>query len=132
MNLRILKAAVVILALFGLLTIFMAGSIIFDKFGIREKEGNYVPFIVWANFICGFLYLIAAYGFIKMQKWTANILIIAFVILIVAFGGLLIYINSGGIYETKTLAAMVFRTAVTLAFALFARRRLSIQVRSRL
>lgn len=53
---------------FGLLTLFLSTSVIFDLFGIREKEGNYVLFVVWSNFISSILYLFAAYGFIKHKK----------------------------------------------------------------
>ncbi len=31
-----------ILALFAMLTLFLSSSVIFDWFGIRAKEGNYV------------------------------------------------------------------------------------------
>jgi len=37
-----------------------------------------------------------------------------------AFVGLFIHINSGGLYETKTIGAMIFRIIVTLAFVLIA------------
>jgi hypothetical protein len=78
----------VILAGFGLLTLFLSTSVIFDLFGVRAQEGNYVLFIVWANFISSLLYLFAAYGFIKSKKWTASLLIISTFILIAAFIGL--------------------------------------------
>ena len=110
----------VILTGFGLLTLFLSASVIFDLFGIRAKEGNYVLFIVWSNFISSLLYLFAAYGFTKSKKWAAKLLIISAVILIAAFIGLLIHINSGGIYETKTIGAIIFRITVTLVFAAFA------------
>lgn len=109
-----------LLAGFGLLTLFLSTSVIFDLFGIRAKEGNYVLFVVWANFICSFLYLFAAYGFIKNKRWTATLLVISTLILIAAFIGLKIHINSGGIYETKTVGAMIFRIAVTFVFAIIA------------
>jgi hypothetical protein len=50
----ILKAAAVIITLFALITLFMSTSVIFDLFGIRAKEGNYVLFVVISNFIAGF------------------------------------------------------------------------------
>jgi hypothetical protein len=111
---------VVLLIAFGLLTLFLSTSIIFDCFGIREKEGNYVLFIVWANFVSSLLYLFAAYGFLKQKKVTFNILSLSALILIMAFVGLFIHINSGGLYETKTIGAMIFRILVTLAFVLLA------------
>lgn len=105
---------------FGLLTLFLSTSVIFDFFGIRAKEGNYVLFVVWSNFISSILYLFAAYGFTKNKKWTATLLGISTLILIGAFIGLKSHINSGGIYETKTIGAMIFRISVTLVFATLA------------
>ncbi|MBK6347843.1 MAG: hypothetical protein IPF68_18255 [Bacteroidales bacterium] len=109
-----------VLTAFGLLTLFLSSSVIFDLFGIRAKEGNYVLFIVWSNFLSSILYLIAAYGFVKDKKWTIKTLGISVIVLMVAFIGLLIHINSGGIYETKTIGAMLFRMIVTIVFAALA------------
>lgn len=105
-----------LLTAFGLLTLFLSSSVIFDLFGIRAKEGNYVLFVVWANFLSSILYLFAAYGFIKTQEWTTKLLGISSILLIVAFIGLFIHIYSGGIYETKTIGAMIFRIILTLIF----------------
>lgn len=113
----LIKILAVFLTLFGLVTLFIGGSVIFDLFGIRAIEGHYVLFVVWANWICGFLYLVAAYGFLKRRKWTAKVLWLAFIILVSAFLGFIIHIKSGGIYETKTVLAMTFRTLITLAIA---------------
>ena len=109
-----------ILAGFGLLTLFLSSSVIFDWFGIRAKEGNYVLLVVWANFISSLLYLISAYGFMKIKSWTFKTLLVATVILIVALIGLFIHIYSGGIYETKTVFAMLFRISVTIVFTAIA------------
>lgn len=105
---------------FGLLTFFLSTSVIFDLFGIRLKEGNYVLFVVWSNFISSILYLFAAYGFIKDKKWTAALLGISTLILTTAFIGLKFYASSGGVYETKTVSAMIFRISVTIAFMVVA------------
>lgn len=116
----ILYAAAVVLAGFGLLTLFLSTSVIFDLFNIREKEGNYVLFIVWSNFIGSFLYLISAYGLFTAKNWTYKTLGISTIILTIAFIGFLFYIQSGGIHENKTVGAMVFRIALTFSFTLFA------------
>jgi hypothetical protein len=108
----------VILAAFALLTLFLSGSVIFDLFEIRAKEGNYVLLIVWVNFISSFLYLFASYGFFTNKKWTVKPLGLAMVILILGIIGLYFYINSGGIYEEKTPKAMLFRMSITLLFML--------------
>lgn len=110
----------ILLAGFGLLTLFLSTSVIFDLFGIRAKEGNYVLIVVWSNFISSILYLFTAYGFIKSKKWTTTLLGISTLILIAAFIGLKIHASSGGIYEEKTIGAMIFRISVTLVFAIIA------------
>jgi predicted RND superfamily exporter protein len=110
----------IILTGFGLLTLFLSTSVIFDLFGIRAKEGNYVLFVVWSNFISSILYLISSYGFVTSKRWTAKLLGVSAIILFIALIGLFYHINSGGIYETKTIGAMIFRISVTTAFAALA------------
>ncbi|MDF1549013.1 MAG: hypothetical protein P1P88_14405 [Bacteroidales bacterium] len=109
-----------VLAAFGVLTLFLSASVIFDLFGIREKEGNYVLFVVWANFISSLLYIVAAYGFIKNTKMTFPLLGMSAIVLLSALIGLFVYIGAGGVYETKTIGAMGFRIIITLIFAALA------------
>lgn len=109
-----------LLAAFGVLTLFLSASVIFDLFGIRAKEGNYVLLVVWANFISSILYIVAAYGFIKNKKLTFTLLGMSAIVLISALIGFFVYIGVGGIYETKTIGALGFRIAVTIAFAALA------------
>lgn len=101
---------------FAAVTVFMSSSVIFDWFGIREKEGNYVPFVVWTNFIAGFLYLISAYGLLKARKWAFWILIGTILFLVIALIVLALYINYGGVFELKNVGGMGFRIALTIAF----------------
>jgi hypothetical protein len=105
---------------FGLLTMFLSTSVILDLFGVRAKEGNYVLFVVWANFICSIIYLFAAYGFFKLKIWTSRILALSVFILILTIAGLYFHINSGGIYETKTVSALIFRISLSTVFTLIA------------
>ncbi|MFA5669726.1 MAG: hypothetical protein WC967_10795 [Balneolaceae bacterium] len=111
--------AAFILASFGLITLFLSTSVILDLFGVRAKEGDYVLFIVWANFLSSIIYLIAAYGILATKKWTAHLLGASVIILIAAFIGLFFHISKGGIYETKTVFAMVFRILITLVFTVY-------------
>lgn len=112
----ILKASAVIITLFSFITLFMSTSVLFDMFGIRAKEGNYVLFVVVSNLIAGFLYLFVAYGLFKEKAWVTKLLFITTTILIVSFAGLLVHANTGGIYEQKTIKAMFSRIAITAAF----------------
>jgi len=114
----ILPAILVALSAFAILTLFLSASVIFNLFNTRENEGNYVPFIVWVNFISSIIYLIASYGLIKFKKWPTLFLVVSSVILAAAFIGLKVHISNGGIYEPKTVNAMMFRIALTIVFAI--------------
>lgn len=117
MKSKIIKISAVIILLFACITIFMSTSVIFNLFGIREKEGNYVFFVVFVNFIAGFIYLVAAYGLFNRKWWATKILLFITVMLIVCLVCLLVYVYSGGIYEHKTITAMLFRIAITGLFS---------------
>ncbi len=110
---------IIMLSTFAVLTLYLSSSVIFDWFGIREKEGNYVLLVIWANFICSFLYLLSIYGIIKLRAWAIKPLIGAFTILVFAGIFFYVYIQSGGIHETKTIGALFFRTLLTLIFMFF-------------
>lgn len=109
-----------LLAVFGLSTLYMSTAIILDLFNVREQEGNYVLLVVWANLLCSVLYLAAALGFIKGKRWTLPLLLVSIGVLLVASIGFFLHINSGGLYLTKTIGALIFRAVVTLIFALMA------------
>ena len=113
----IMKVSAVLVGILGVVSLFMTASIIFDLFEIREKEGNYVPFIVYANFVCSFLYLYCCYGFFTKNKCTTTCLFIAVGILIVAYIALIIYIQVGGVFEMKTVKAMLARISLTILLA---------------
>ena len=106
----------IFLILFGLVTLFMSSSVLFDWFGIRAKEGNYVPLVVWANWICGILYLVAAFGILQNKPWVRIPLVAALIVLVLAYMNLFTHITTGGLYETKTIFAMAFRMGVTAVF----------------
>ena len=116
---KILKYGLItILSLFGLLTLFLSASVIFDLFGIRAMEGNYVLFVVWSNFISSIIYLLSVYGLLNKQKWVPLVLALSTVILIIAFVGLKMHIKAGGLYEVKTVGAMMFRSGITIVFTI--------------
>jgi hypothetical protein len=64
----VLYTSAVILTAFGLLTLFLSTSVIFDLFGIRAKEGNYVLFVVWSNFISSILYFLLLMGLLRAKN----------------------------------------------------------------
>lgn len=107
------KILLTILFLLGALTLSLSGSVIFDLFGMREMEGNYVDFVVWANLVSSLLYIITAIDFIRNKQWRWQYLGYSFVILVGASIAFWIYVENGGIHEAKTIKAIIFRTIFT-------------------
>ena len=64
---RVRWALIAVLLLFGGVTLFLSTSVLFDLFGMREKEGNYVQIVVLANFFASVLYIAAAIGLLAVD-----------------------------------------------------------------
>ncbi|WP_310993061.1 hypothetical protein [Aequorivita marina] len=107
----------IILIAFALVIIFMGSSVLFDWFGIRANQGNYVPFVVKTNLTVAFIYLLAVYGFLHSKKWASWAMLSAALLLVYALTLLYLHIHSGGPYETRTVAVLIFRILFTLVFA---------------
>jgi len=104
---------------FGLLTIKAGGAVLFIGGEYRQQAGNYVPFVLWFNFLAGFAYLVAGIGLWKRQRWAAwlAIMIVAASVLVFVLLGL--HINNGGSYEVRTVIAMGARCSIWAIIALF-------------
>ncbi len=110
-----------VLTAFGLLTMFLTSTILLDLFGMREKNAGYTPFVIWVNFFCGIAYITAAYGFLKSKKWTAFLLGLAVLALLITFFTFNNFIANGGIHKADTYGALIFRLSITTLFALVAK-----------
>lgn len=102
--------------LFGLLTLSSGGAVLFDA-AARQAAGNYVSFVLWFNFLAGFVYIIAGAGLWWRQRWAVwlSFLIAGLTLLVLAIFGL--YVVTGGSYELRTLAALILRTVVWLVIS---------------
>lgn len=97
---------------FGLLTIKEGGTILFGDEAARATAGNYVPFVLWFNFVAGFAYVVAGIGLWLQQRWAvwlAASLAAATALTFAAFG---IHVLFDGLYEKRTVIAMSMRTLV--------------------
>lgn len=111
------KLVVGFLLFFGTLTLFVGTSVLLNMFGIREREGNYIPFVVIANMACAVLYIAAAAGIWKRKKWSTTLLFLAMGVLIATSVGIYFHIQSGAPYEQHMIKAMTFRTLITAVIA---------------
>ena len=114
----------VIAVVFGLLTIKSGGSVLFIDGADRVAAGNYVPFVLWFNFLAGFAYLLAGAGLFMQKHWAAwtAIFIVAATLVVFALFGL--HILNEGMYEVRTVVAMSLRTVVWACIAIFAYRKI--------
>ena len=110
---------------FGLLTIREGGGVLFVDGAARAAAGNFVPFVLWFNFLAGFAYVIAGIGLWLRQRWAvwlAIVIAVATALTFIAFG---LHVYFGGGYEHRTVIAMSLRTLVWVAIATIAWRQLA-------
>jgi len=109
---------------FGVLTVASGGRVLLGSEAARLAAGDYVPFVLWFNFLTGFFYVAAGVGLWLRQRWSAWLAIAIAATTALVFAALGIHVATGGAFEMRTVAAMTLRTVVWAAIAVLAWRRL--------
>ncbi len=120
----LLRAIAVVAIAFGLLTIVSGGLTLFGGEAARRSAGAYVPFVLWFNFAAGFAYVAAGAGLWLARRWAAWLAAAIAAATLLVFAAFGVHVMTGGAYEMRTVAAMTLRSAVWLAIAWLAQRRL--------
>ena len=121
--------AALVALLFGALTVFSGGRVLFGPEAARVAAGNFVPFVLWFNFLAGFAYVAAGVGLWLRRAWAAWLALgiaAATALVFAAFG---LHAAMGGAFELRTVAAMTLRTALWAWIAALALRALRAQSR---
>jgi hypothetical protein len=105
---------------FGLLTIKEGGTILFGDAAARAAAGNYVPFVLWFNFLAGFAYVAAGAGLWLMQRWAVWLAIAIAAATAFTFAAFGMHVYAGGAFEPRTVIAMSLRTLVWMTIAAIA------------
>ena len=124
-NARGLRIAAAIAVAFGMLTIMEGGTVLFGSEAARVAAGHYVSFVLWFNFLAGFVYVVAGAGLWAHRRWAvwlALSLVVGTVTVFAAFG---IHILLGGAFEMRTMAAMSLRTTVWAVIFAYVYRRIA-------
>lgn len=116
MKLRIAAAVAVV---FGILTVVSGGRALFGG----ADMGAVVPFVLWFNFLAGFIYVIAGLGLWAGRPWAGRLSLAVLVATALVFVGFGVHVARGGAYEMRTVGAMSVRTAVWAAIAWLSRGR---------
>lgn len=109
---------------FGLLTIKAGGTTLSGDAAAVVAAGNYVAFVLWFNFVAGFAYVVAGLGLWWRRRWAAWLAVAIAAATALVFAALGAHVAAGGVYEQRTVVAMVLRLAVWGAIAAYAWRQL--------
>ena len=115
-----LRMMSVIAMAFGLLTLREGGMVLYGNAAALSAAGNFVPFVLWFNFIAGFFYIICSIGLWLSRRWAVWLAIglaTSTALMFIAFG---LHITLGGAYANRTIVAMSLRTTVWTVIALIA------------
>lgn len=119
-----IRAISLLAVVFGLMTLKEGGAVLFGSGEARTAAGNYVPFVLWFNFVAGFAYVVAGVGIWLQRRWAAGLALVIAAATALVFAAFGVHVLAGGDYELRTVVAMSLRTLVWAAIALIARRRL--------
>jgi hypothetical protein len=114
-----LRVISIIAIVFGLLTLKSGGAVLFFDGAGRDAAGNYVLYVLWFNFLMGFLYIVAGVGLWLQKRWAAwlSIFIATTTILVFAIFGVNILL--GELFEQRTVGAMILRSGVWVVISIF-------------
>jgi hypothetical protein len=105
---------------FGLLTIKEGGTVLFGDETARAAAGNYVPFVLWFNFLAGFAYVAAGIGLWLRQSWAVGLSVAIALATALTFAMFGMFVYSGGAFELRTVIAMSLRTLVWVTISAIA------------
>lgn len=112
-----LRIAAGVAVLFGLLTIGSGGRVLFGGPAAAAAAGDAVPFVLWFNFLSGFVYVLAGIGIALGRRWSVmlSVGLVAAIAAVFALFGL--YVFQGSAFEMRTVGAMSLRLIVWVAVA---------------
>jgi len=112
------KLMSLIAVVFGLVTIKAGGMVLFTEGEAHQAAGDYVPFVLWFNFLAGFAYITAGIGLWLQRSWAALLAMLIASFTLLVFIALGVHIYAGGAYEMRTIGAMSMRSIVWMSIAL--------------
>ncbi|MCK9285712.1 MAG: hypothetical protein M0P39_15695 [Rhodocyclaceae bacterium] len=119
---RILEWLPIAAIAFGVLTVLSGGRALFSGMEVRAELGNIVPFVLWFNFLAGFVYVLAGSALLLAKRWAAPLALFLAVSTVLVFLAFAVHIATGGAFEARTVGAMSLRSLFWIAVALVALR----------
>jgi hypothetical protein len=119
---RPLMAAAGVAVLFGILTIVSGGRVLSGDAAAQAAAGDTVPFVLWFNFLSGFVYVLAGLGIAMGRRWAVTLSIALAVAIAAVFALFGLHVYRGEAFEMRTVGAMSLRFLVWIAIAAVAAR----------
>ncbi len=111
-----LRTAAGVAVVFGVLTILSGGRVLLGG-AAAQAAGDAVLFVLWFNFLSGFVYVLAGVGIAMRQCWAAMLAIALTAAIAVVFALFGLHVLQGGAFEMRTVSAMSLRLVVWAAIA---------------
>ncbi|MBP9681360.1 MAG: hypothetical protein KBD76_08140 [Bacteriovorax sp.] len=116
-----LTVVALVAILFGIATVKEGGTVLFTETG-KQSAGNYVPFVLWFNFIAGFAYIMSGIAMFKLKSCSRRLSAVIAISTTIVFILLGIHIFNDGLYELRTVMAMTIRSTLWISIAIVALR----------
>jgi hypothetical protein len=100
---------------FGVVTVLTGGRELFGSLESRIDFGNVVPFVLWFNFLAGFVYIVAGAGLLLCRRWAVCISLFVAVSTILVFVAFGVHVIGGGAFERRTVGALTIRSLFWIA-----------------
>lgn len=107
---RTVKWMAIAAIVFGALTVLTGGRALFGSMESRADFGQAVPFVLWFNFLAGFVYIAAGAGLLLCRRWAVYTSLFIAVSTILVFVGFGVHVISGGAFERRTIGALTIRS----------------------
>ncbi len=119
-----LRMVALVAIVFGLMTIKEGGLVLYGDQAAVKAAGDFMPFVLWFNFIAGFFYILAGIGLWLQRRWAVWLAIILAVGTAFVFAAFGLHIALGGAFAQRTVVAMSLRTVIWTVIALIARQQM--------
>lgn len=119
---RIVSWMAIAAIVFGALTVLTGGRALFGSLESRAGFGNAVPFVLWFNFLAGFVYIVSGAGLLLCRHWavyTSLFVAVSTILVFVAFG---VHVIGGGAFERRTIGALMIRSFFWIAVTIVSMR----------
>jgi len=101
--------------IFGAVRVLSGGRALLGSLETRAALGNVVPFVLWFNFLIGFVYILGGAGLLRCRRWAVYVSLFVTISTILLFAAFGLHVIDGGAFETRTIGALTLRAVFWIA-----------------